>query len=328
MVWGTAAVSAPPFCFVQRVFYVVLMQNVHVSLDRSHLQLLAALQEFGRVGDAARSLHLSPSGCQPSARRGGTAGRGGSDGIVRPHVAAHAGGCTSGGQCWVTSSATSNGRCSRRSGSAAVNRAGSAWRSGSTIRQAGCSTPSRRPSDRRVSSCSASVMPTCSDAVRQRAADIAIAPWPKRPTGLQNTALASDVLVAAVPAGSALADGDAVRAVELYERTFLTSDYRAARGFEFHEFFLVADVVPATVVQVQSLEMMLRLVGNGDGGDDSAVARPDLESAAPQRPRLCRSRAGTSPLSGTRRSAVMHPTMSSLLRNGFARHSARARLRG
>ncbi len=47
--------------------------------------------------------------------------------------------------------------------------------------------------------------------------------------------------------------------------TFLTSDYRAARGFEFHEFFLAADLVPTTVVQVQSLEMMLRLVGNGDG---------------------------------------------------------------
>ena len=48
-------------CFVQRVLMPKLMQTVHMSLDRSHFQLLAALREYGRLGDAGRALHLSPS---------------------------------------------------------------------------------------------------------------------------------------------------------------------------------------------------------------------------------------------------------------------------
>ena len=103
------------------------------------------------------------------------------------------------------------------------------------------------------------------DAVRSQRADIVVSSWPKPPSGLHNVDLGPDVLVAAVPAGSALADGNPIEAAELYDETFLASDYRATHGYEFHEFFLAADVVPVTVVQVQSLEMMLRLVGNGDG---------------------------------------------------------------
>lgn len=106
---------------------------------------------------------------------------------------------------------------------------------------------------------------TLLEAVRSREIDIAVAPWPKLPTGLANVSLGTDRLVAAVPANSSLADQSAIAATDLYELTFLTSDYRASRGFEFHEFFLAADSVPITVVQIQSLEMLLRLVGNGDG---------------------------------------------------------------
>ncbi len=103
------------------------------------------------------------------------------------------------------------------------------------------------------------------DAVRSGAADLAIAPWSIRPTGLTALTLASDVLVAAVPADSTFATSGPISPEDLYAETFLTSDYRPSRGFEFHEFFLAADVVPTTVVQVQSLEMLLRLVGSGHG---------------------------------------------------------------
>jgi len=240
------------------------MQTVHVSLDRSHLQLLAAFREFGRLGDAARSLHLSPSAAShrlaEAERRAGTALTEASGRTLR---------LTPAGE-HLALSATDIEReidrallTTRWIGGGEPNRIRVAVGFYDT---AGWLLDTFAPVDgspriELLRFSDAGLL----DAVRGRAADVAIAPWPKRPTGLQHVSLADDVLVAAVPAGSPLADGDAVRPVELYDMTFLTSDYRAARGFEFHEFFLAADVVPTTVVQVQSLEIMLRLVGNGDG---------------------------------------------------------------
>ena len=85
------------------------------------------------------------------------------------------------------------------------------------------------------------------DAVRNRAADIAIARGrsarpacstrPSRPTSSSPRSRPPASSPTATPCAPA----------ELYEMTFLTSDYRAARGFEFHEFFLAADLVPTTV---------------------------------------------------------------------------------
>lgn len=235
-----------------------------MSLGRSHLQLLAALQEFGRLGDAARSLHLSPSAAShrlaEAERRAGIALTESFGRTLR---------LTQAGEHLASSAADIERDIERAL---------------LTTRWIGTGEPRRIRVAVGFYDTAGWLLDTFApvegsprlellrfndagllDAVRNRDADLAIAPWPKRPTGLQHVALASDVLVAAVPAGSELADGDAVHAAELYDATFLTSDYRAARGFEFHEFFLAADVVPTTVVQVQSLEMMLRLVGNGDG---------------------------------------------------------------
>ena len=251
-------------CFVQRVLMPKLMQTVHMSLDRSHFQLLAALREYGRLGDAARALHLSPSAA--SHRLAEAERRAGVELTV-----------TSGRTLRLTPAG-------EHLANSAVEIEREIERSMLTPRWVGSGEP--RPIRVAVGffdtpgwllDTFAPVAGTpriellrfrdedLLDAVRARAADIAIAPWPKRPTGLHHVELAPDVLVAAVPAGSALADGDAVGPAELYARTFLTSDYRAERGFEFHEFFLAADLIPTTVVQVQSLEMMLRLVGNGEG---------------------------------------------------------------
>ena len=249
---------------VQRVFWIELMQAMHMTLDRSHLQLLAAIREFGRLGDAARALHLSPSAAShrlaEAERRAGTKLTESSGRTLR---------FTPAGEHLA---------------STAVDLERDIERAMLTTRWIGTGEPTRirvavgfydtagwlldtftpPPGAPRIELLRFSD-DTLLDAVRTQRADIAVNPWPKLPTGLHNVDLGPDVLVAAVPADSGLNDGNAIQPAELYEQTFLTSDYRAARGFEFHEFFLAADVVPVTVVQVQSLEMMLRLVGNGDG---------------------------------------------------------------
>lgn len=235
-----------------------------MSLDRAHFQLLAAIREYGRLGDAARSLHLSPSAAShrlaEAERRAG----------IR-----------------LTES---NGRTLRftPAGEHLATVAGDIEREIEramlTTRWIGTSEPRRIRVGIGFYDTAGWLLDTFTpppgaprlelirlgddallDAVRRREIDIAIAPWPTPPSGLTNVSLGSDRLVAAVPVDSPLAAQKEVTATDLTERTFLTSDYRAQRGFEFHEFFLAADSVPTTVVQIQSLEMLLRLVGNGDG---------------------------------------------------------------
>lgn len=235
-----------------------------MSLDRSHLQLLAAIREYGRLGDAARSLHLSPSAAShrlaEAERRAGTK---------------------------LTESSGRTLRFTPAGAHLATNAAEleqSIERALLTTRWMGTGEPTRirvavgffdtagwlldtftpPPDAPRIELLRFSDEALLG-AVRSRQADIVVNPWPKLPTGLHNVALGPDVLVAAVPADGSLARRTAIEPADLFEQTFLTSGYRTARGFEFHEFFLAADVVPDTVVQVQSLEMMLRLVGNGDG---------------------------------------------------------------
>lgn len=235
-----------------------------MSLNRSHLQLLAAIREFGRLGDAARSLHLSPSAAShrlaEAERRAGTKLTESSGRTLRftpagEHLAATAAEFERNiERAMLTTRWIGTGEQARiRVAVGFYDTAG--WL---------LDTFTPRPGAPRLELLRFSD-DTLLDAVRAHEVDIVVNPWPQPPTGLKNVDLGPDVLVAAVPAGSGLDDGDAIEPAELYEQTFLTSDYRAARGFEFHEFFLEADVVPITVVQVQSLEMMLRLVGNGDG---------------------------------------------------------------
>ncbi len=241
-----------------------MMHTVHMTLDRSHFQLLSAFRELGRLGDAARFLHLSPSAAShrlaDAERRAGTKLTEASGRTLRltpagEHLAA--------GAADIERDIERALLTARWIGSGEPNRIRVAvgfYDTASWLLDTFQPPPDQpriellRFNDDRLL-----------EAVRGGSADIAIAPWPKRPTGLNHISLASDVLVAAVPTSSDLAGRETISANDLYTRTFLTSDYRATRGFEFHEFFLAAGVVPTTVVQVQSLEMMLRLVGNGDG---------------------------------------------------------------
>ena len=240
------------------------MHHVHMSLDRSHFQLLAAIKEYGRLGDAARSLHLSPSAAShrlaEAERRAGVRLTESSGRTLRftpagEHLATAAGDIEREidrallTTRWIGSSEPRRIRV----GIGFYDTAG--WLLDTFTPPAGAPRIElmRLGDDALL------------DAVRRREIDIAIAPWPTPPSGLANVALGSDRLVAAVPGDSALATQESVTAADLNERTFLTSNYRAQRGFEFNEFFLAADSVPTTVVQIQSLEMLLRLVGNGDG---------------------------------------------------------------
>jgi len=240
------------------------MHYVHMSLNRHHLQLLAALREFGRLGDAARSLHISPSAAShrlaEAEKRAGTRLTESSGRTLRftpagDHLASVAAEVErSIERAMLTTQWVGNGETERvRVGVGFYDTAG--WLLDTFA------TPSGSPRIELLRFSDDDLL----DAVRSDKADIAIAPWPKLPSGLANVHLGFDKLVAAVPAGSALADGNPVHASELYNKTFLTSSYRASRGYEFHEFFLAADSLPTTVVQVQSLEMMLRLVGAGHG---------------------------------------------------------------
>ena len=240
------------------------MHHVHMSLDRSHFQLLAAIKEYGRLGDAARSLHLSPSAAShrlaEAERRAGVRLTESSGRTLRftpagEHLATAAGDIEREidrallTTRWIGSSEPRRIRV----GIGFYDTAGWLLDTFTPPRGAPRIELMRLGDDALL------------DAVRRREIDIAIAPWPTPPSGLANVALGSDRLVAAVPGDSALATQESVTAADLNERTFLTSNYRAQRGFEFHEFFLAADSVPTTVVQIQSLEMLLRLVGNGDG---------------------------------------------------------------
>jgi LysR family transcriptional regulator for metE and metH len=235
-----------------------------MSLDRAHLQLLAALLEHGRLGDAARSLHLSPSAAShrlaEAERRMGTRL---TESVGRTLQFTQAG---------------------AHLAQAAVELERATERALLTTRWMGSDEPPRIRVAVGFYDTAGWILDTFNppagapriellrfrdqdllDAVRSNEADIAIAPWPKRPSGLESVLLGADTLAAAVPAGSPLADGHPVDPAELYDQIFLTSDYRPTRGFEFHEFFLASDSVPVTVVQVQSLETLLRLVGQGEG---------------------------------------------------------------
>ncbi|MFN3216607.1 MAG: LysR family transcriptional regulator [Acidimicrobiales bacterium] len=252
-----------PRSFVHRIFERSMMQTVHV-LDRSHLQLLAAIREFGRLGDAARSLHLSPSAAShrlaEAERRAGTKLSVATGRTIR---------LTPAGNHLAQSAVDIEEQINRALLAARWIGSGELERVRVAVGfydTAGWLLDTFTPVDGRVR---VELLRFSDDhlldALRTGAADLVVAPWPKRPTGLHHVPLARDRLVAAVPADSRFATGGPVTPQALYAETFLTSDYRPSRGFEFHEFFLAAGVVPTTVVQIQSLEMLLRVVGSGGG---------------------------------------------------------------
>lgn len=240
------------------------MHTVHVSLDRQHLQLLGALFEFGRLGDAARSLHLSASAAShrlaQAERRLGV-----------PLTTQHG----------RTIRLTEAGR---HLAFAARDIERDVERAELTARWIGGGGPVRLRVAVGFFDTASWLVDTFEsvdgtartellrfadddliDAVRSGRADLAVAPWPSPPSGVTHVELADDVLVAAVPAASDHAERSAIAPSDLFDESFLTSSYAPRRGFEFHEYFLASGFVPDTVIQIQSLEMLLRLIGRGFG---------------------------------------------------------------
>ncbi|MCP3938839.1 MAG: LysR family transcriptional regulator [Actinomycetia bacterium] len=235
-----------------------------MSLERIHLQLLAAIKQYGRLGDAARALHLSASAAShrmaEAEKRMGTA-------LTVPHGRTIR--LTAAGEHLADHAAEIERDWERAELSAR-------WIGGGELKRirvaigfydtAGwlIDAYSGFPDSPRLELLRYSDAHLL-DAVRNGDADLAVAPRPTLPSGLHNVVLSEDVLVAAVPEGSELASAEELTPAQLYEQTFFTSDYQPTQGFEFREFFLQSGMIPTSVIQIQSLEVMLRLVGAGHG---------------------------------------------------------------
>ena len=235
-----------------------------MSLDRSHLQLLVALLEHGRLADAARSLHLSASA---ASHRLAEAER--RLGITLTEHHGRTLRLTEAGRHLATV-----GRdvefdldraelIARYMGGPEPLRVRVAVGFHDTVDWY-TSTFEPPPEGARLELLRL-VDDQLVQAVRSNTADLAVAPWPKPPSGLRNVTLWDDELVAVVAANSELADTNRIAPADLAGHTFLTSSYQPRGGFEFHDFFLPSGEVPHNVVLVQSLETLLRLIGEGHG---------------------------------------------------------------
>lgn len=240
------------------------MHTVHMSLERHHFQILAALASHGRLGDAARSLHLSGSAAthriQEAERRLGVALTERDGRTIR---------LTEAGQLLAEA-----GRdIEREIGRVELTARWMGTGAGRRIRigvgfydTASWLIDTFAPAEGVPRT---ELLRFHDDdllrAVRDGEADVVVAPWPTLPSGLQHELLHDDNLVAAVPESSPLAALSAVTAADLAPHQYLTSGLVPKAGFEHDRFFLPAEVTSTSVIQVQSLEMLLRLVGEGLG---------------------------------------------------------------
>jgi LysR family transcriptional regulator for metE and metH len=85
-------------------------------------------------------------------------------------------------------------------------------------------------------------------------------------SGLSRHELTEDTLVAVVPSRSDLANLDrGLTAVDLVEPNYLASDTDPRAGFEFETLFLPAGVSPRTITPVESVGLISELVAKGMG---------------------------------------------------------------
>ena len=233
-------------------------------LERAHLQLLLALRELGRLGDAAEVLHISASAAshrlREAERRLGVPLTVSDGRTLRLTDAGVALAAASGDIERDIERAELTARWMGGGESGRVRVAVGFFDTASWLLET-FGPVNGHPRTELLRFADAELVA----AVRRGRADVAVAPWPVPPSGMTNVALCEDRLVAAVPTGGPLAHRSELEPDELYAETFLTSSYQARRGFEFNEYFLASGFVPTTVIQVQSLEMMLRLVGQGHG---------------------------------------------------------------
>jgi len=247
----------PSNSFVQRVVWRFMMQTVHESLDRPHLELLIALRQTGHLGRAAAQLNLSPSAA--SHRLKEMERRLGID-ITEAH----------GRSLRLTPGAThlaevaEQADASLRSAEATARWIHSAERS--TVRLAldfYDTAPWFEPllgSDDRTTDVDLVRVPYwgTADAVHSRRADLGmiVVPAGSEPT----TPVFADELVAVTRDDHPASARRELRPADITEATYVTAGDRPQHGFEHHQFFEPAGVRPRAMRKVESLSMILRLI--------------------------------------------------------------------
>jgi LysR family transcriptional regulator, regulator for metE and metH len=219
-----------------------------MSLDRLHLQLLAAVDQHGQLGAAARALDISPSAAshrmRDAERRMGIAlveqhGR-----IVRLTPAGRylAEASISIEQqlldAQVVAGLIDNGRRPRIS--AAVDFYDTAPWIVDLIGDAVSVEVVRVPVDGAVA------------ALRRRLVELAVIPVSIIPTGISTTHLCDDHLVAVVPSASPLASARALDAAEMSRHRYLAAGLDPQHGFEFRELFAPTGHAPHDIVRIES----------------------------------------------------------------------------
>ena len=247
-----------------------------MSLDRLHLQLLAAVDQHGQLGAAARALDISPSAAshrmRDAERRMGIAlveqhGR-----IVRLTPAGRylAEASISIEQqlldAQVVAGLIDNGRRPRIS--AAIDFYDTAPWIVDLIGDAVSVEVVRVPVDGAVA------------ALRRRLVELAVIPVSIIPTGISTTHLCDDHLVAVVPSASPLASARALDAAEMSRHRYLAAGLDPQHGFEFRELFAPTGHAPHDIVRIESLHTILAAVANGDG----VTIQPS--AAVPDHPRV------------------------------------------
>ena len=238
------------------------MQNVHMSLERHHIDLLVALHTHGQLGNAAAALNLSPSAAshrlKEAERRLGialTVARGRT--VALTPAAVHL---------------AEVGEASQRANRSAENTARwIATASRSAVRIAFDFYDTAPWFEQLIA---LPGLPTDVDFVRvgyddvghaieQQRADlgvVAAAPTEFAPHGQAFDVLCEDELVGVVHNDHPAAERGELVADDISRSWYLTAGDRPSRGFEHHGFFEPAGVQPHRLRKVESLAMILRLL--------------------------------------------------------------------
>lgn len=236
-----------------------------MSLDRHHLQLLAAIARHRQLGAAARSINLSPSA---ASRRVSEAER--RLGIALVETVGR------------TVELTAAGRHLAEVGSATERQISAAELSARWIDQGEADrvlvglgfhdSPAWTEAllgplvrDHRVGLVRTSEGGAL-EALRSGEVDVLVDTVAATPAGVRVTRLGTDRLVGVLAADHPLARAGRDLEARHFDGATLLVSHRAPKpGFELDRFFLGGEAFPETIEQVESLETMLGMVGRGFG---------------------------------------------------------------
>jgi len=249
-------------CFVQRVVSWVIMQSLHESLERQHLELLIALRHTGKLATAASNVHISASAAshrlKEAERRLGVALTVTEGRSIRLTAAAlH---LAEVGEIAQTSlrSAEETARWMSSADRPAVRIALDFYDTAPWFEQ----LIGLRDLPTDVDFLRVGHDQTV-DSVERRITDLGVvvvsADTPR------SDVLSTDRLVGVVPTSHPAAIRGELEPGDIVDATYVTAGDRPTHGFEHHEFFEPADVRPHRLRKVESLAMALRLIRSFGG---------------------------------------------------------------